>query len=150
MTSRTKNGLQRCAVLAVLVAVAAPGGASAHEYGNGGSGGHPGSAIARDGFRGNRGSAVHDAPPSGHAIHHGHHRYRYDPVDGYRRGVVGTSQPGPAGQLHVNHRNGVSSVQQVKDRYACDTYAVEQSGFDPTKIGGGVSPDAAPTRKAIY
>jgi len=41
-------------------------------------------------------------------------------------------------------------VQRVNDRYACDTYAVAQSGFDPTKIGGGVSPDAAPTRQAIY
>src|SRR5258705_2034240 len=147
MTTRTKYGLQRCAVLAVLLAAAASGGAFAQQHGDAGSRGHRVSAIGRHGFHG---SSVHDAPPSGHAVDHDHHRYRYDPVDGYRRGAVGTSQPGPAGQLHVNPRNGVSSVQQVKDRYACDTYAVEQSGFDPTKIGGGVSPDAAPTRKAIY
>ncbi len=62
----------------------------------------------------------------------------------------GTAQPAPDGQLYVYPRNGVSSEQQASDRYECDISAVDKTGFDPTKEDGGVSPEAAPAKRADY
>jgi hypothetical protein len=63
---------------------------------------------------------------------------------------AGTAQPAPDGQLFVYPKNGVSSEQQASDRYECDISAVEKTGYDPTKEDGGVSPDAAPPKRADY
>jgi Family of unknown function (DUF6515) len=49
--------------------------------------------------------------------------------------------PAPAGtQLFVYPRNGQSADQTAKDRYECHTWAVGQTGFDPTASGGNVAP----------
>jgi hypothetical protein len=41
------------------------------------------------------------------------------------------------GQLFVYPANGQSSAQLSDDRYQCHQAAVSQSGFDPTRSGGG-------------
>ncbi len=61
-----------------------------------------------------------------------------------------TGLPAPDGQLHVYRRTEVSRRQQAMDRYECDISAVDQTGFDPTKEDGGVSPEAAPAMQARY
>jgi len=59
--------------------------------------------------------------------------------------------PAPAGnQLFVYPRNGQSNDQQAKDKYECHTWAVGQSGFDPTASGGNVSPDQFAARNDAY
>ena len=61
-----------------------------------------------------------------------------------------TPQPGPIGGQLVYARTGVSRVQQANDRYACETYASDQTGFDPEKENGGISPRAASAKRADY
>ncbi len=61
-----------------------------------------------------------------------------------------TGQPAPDGQLFVYPKNGASHEQQASDRYQCDISAVDQTGFDPTEAEGGVSPEAAPAKRADY
>jgi len=51
-----------------------------------------------------------------------------------------TQQPPPApsvGQLFIYPRNGQSEKQQADDRYQCHSWAVGQTGYDPTKPPGG-------------
>jgi hypothetical protein len=62
---------------------------------------------------------------------------------------VGTVHAGPDGDWILDPRFGVPYAQQAKDRYECDIWAVDQSGFDPTKDDGGVSP-AVPGKRADY
>lgn len=42
-----------------------------------------------------------------------------------------------AGGLYVSPKNGQSSDQQASDRYACYTWAVKESGFDPSVSAAG-------------
>lgn len=67
-------------------------------------------------------------------------------------GIEGaTSAPAAAnlGSLFVYPRNGQSPEQQSTDRAECDRWAVEQSGFDPAREGGG-GPAAGPQKRADY
>lgn len=41
-------------------------------------------------------------------------------------------------KLFIYPKEGQSEEQQAKDRYQCHGWAVTQSGFDPTRAGGGV------------
>ena len=63
---------------------------------------------------------------------------------------VGTVHAGPDGDWIVEPLNGVSYVQQASDRYQCDIWAVDQTGFDPTKDDGGVPLQAVPAKRADY
>ena len=63
---------------------------------------------------------------------------------------LGTVKAGPDGDWVLEPRNGVSSVQTAKDRYECDIWAVDKTGFDPTQDGGGVPPEVAPGKRADY
>lgn len=55
-----------------------------------------------------------------------------------------TTQPADnSDQTFVYPKNGQSEEQTAKDRYECYRWAADQTGFDPTKNGGGV--DAADT-----
>jgi OmpA family protein len=38
-----------------------------------------------------------------------------------------------SGQMYVYPQKGQSAEQQEKDRYACHTWAVQQTGFDPSR-----------------
>lgn len=49
------------------------------------------------------------------------------------------TQPPGSNQIFVYPKNGQSTEQQKTDRYECHRWAVEQTGFDPTVAGGGVS-----------
>lgn len=62
----------------------------------------------------------------------------------------GAVQAGPDGDWILEPLNAVSYVQAARDRYECDIGAVDQTGFDPTKHDGGVSPDALPGKRADY
>ena len=64
--------------------------------------------------------------------------------------VASPGQPAPDGQLFVYAKDGVSPEQQMSDRYQCDTWAVEKTGYDPTLEDGGVSADVAPVKRAEY
>lgn len=63
---------------------------------------------------------------------------------------MGTVHAGPDGDWVVEPMDGVSYAQQARDRYECDIWAVDQTGFDPTKDDGGVPPDAVPAERADY
>ncbi len=58
--------------------------------------------------------------------------------------------PAPEDKVFVYPRNGQSQKQQDKDRYECHSWAMEQSGFDPTVAHGGVSADQVDTKSAEY
>jgi hypothetical protein len=63
---------------------------------------------------------------------------------------LGTVRAGPDGDWVLEPLSGVSYPQQARDRYECDIWAVDQTGFDPTKDDGGVPPDALPGKRADY
>ena len=45
--------------------------------------------------------------------------------------------PPPAEQLFIYPRNGQDEKQQADDRYQCHSWAVSQTGYDPTQPKGG-------------
>ena len=63
---------------------------------------------------------------------------------------MGTVHAGPDGDWVVEPQNGVSYAQEARDRYECDIWAADQTGFDPTEYDGGVPPDAVPDKRADY
>ncbi len=58
--------------------------------------------------------------------------------------------PPPSTQLFIYPRNGQTADQQAKDRYECHSWAVSQSGFDPTTSGGNVSPEQFGAKNDAY
>lgn len=62
----------------------------------------------------------------------------------------GTLHAGPDGDWVLEPASGVSYSRQAQDRYECDIWAVDQTGFDPTKDDGGVPPDTLPGKRADY
>jgi hypothetical protein len=71
-----------------------------------------------------------------------------DPPEGIES--AGTTQAPASDSIFIYPKNGQSSEQQARDRYECHRYAVEQTGFDPTQASGGVSPEAAASKRADY
>ena len=63
---------------------------------------------------------------------------------------AGTTQPPFGDTLYVYPKNGQSNEQQAKDRFECHQSAAGQSGYDPTKTGGGAAPDAAAEKRMNY
>lgn len=86
--------------------------------------------------------------------------YRYDDVyyarrdDGYvvvepPEGRYADSEPAGSDELFVYPAAGQSAEQQATDRFECHDWASSQTGYDPTRVSGGVPPeDAAPARAA--
>jgi hypothetical protein len=64
--------------------------------------------------------------------------------------AMGTVHAGPGGDWVVEPLNAGSYAQQARDRYECDIFAVDQTGFDPTKDDGGVTPEAVRGKRADY
>jgi len=62
---------------------------------------------------------------------------------------VGNASAGNA-DVYVYPKNGQSESQQSTDRYECHAWAVQQSGFDPTRPGGGVAESDIDARRADY
>jgi hypothetical protein len=56
----------------------------------------------------------------------------------------------PDGDLVVYPKKGGSYAQRSSDRYQCDIWAADATGYDPTKSHGGVRLDAEPARRAEY
>jgi hypothetical protein len=64
---------------------------------------------------------------------------------------IGTVHAGPDGDwILAPPLNGVSYAKQARDRYECDLWAVDKTGFDPTKDDGGVPTEAFPGKRADY
>jgi hypothetical protein len=53
-------------------------------------------------------------------------------------------------ETFVYPKNGQSEAQQSTDRYECHAWAVQQSGFDPTRPSGGVAENDIESRRAAY
>lgn len=61
-----------------------------------------------------------------------------------------STQPPASDTIFVYPKNGQSPEQMDRDRYDCQRSAVERSGYDPTRAGGGVPPDIAAAKRADY
>jgi hypothetical protein len=70
------------------------------------------------------------------------------PPDGIESG--GTTEAPASDQVFIYPKNGQSADQQQRDRYECHQFAVSQTGFDPTNPGGGVTADAADSKRSDY
>jgi hypothetical protein len=60
------------------------------------------------------------------------------------------STPSRNEEAFVYPKNGQSESQQSDDRYECHAWAVQQSGFDPTRPNGGVADSEIASRRADY
>ena len=60
------------------------------------------------------------------------------------------STPSSNDEIFVYPKNGQSEAQQSDDRYECHSWAVQQSGFDPTRPSGGVAESEIEFRRADY
>ncbi len=65
-------------------------------------------------------------------------------------GGAAPSAAAPAADIYMYPRNGQDADQQAKDRYECHRWAADQTGFDPTRAGGGVAGGDAPSRREDY
>jgi hypothetical protein len=70
------------------------------------------------------------------------------PPDGIE--ANGSTQAPASDQLFVYPKSGQSTEQQAKDRYECQRWAVDQSGFDPTVTGGGGAPGQVVQKRNDY
>jgi hypothetical protein len=55
-----------------------------------------------------------------------------------------------AEDIYVYPREGQSQAQTDADRYECHRWAVDETGFDPTRTDGGVGADQARAARAEY
>ena len=58
--------------------------------------------------------------------------------------------PSAVADLYVYPNAGQSADQQSTDRYECHRWAVDQTGFDPTRANGGVAPEATGQASDAY
>ena len=60
------------------------------------------------------------------------------------------SPPVVTDELYVYPKNGQSEQQQANDRYACHTWSVQQTGYDPTQPPTNLSQDELNTKRLNY
>src|SRR5689334_9835261 len=53
-------------------------------------------------------------------------------------------------EIFVYPKNGQSEERQATDRYECHSWAVEKTGFDPTRPHGNVSDDEIDSKRSDY
>ena len=53
-------------------------------------------------------------------------------------------------QLYIYPKEGQSKEQQATDRYECHRWALEQTGFDPSKPGGNVPTEDHTDKRVEY
>jgi hypothetical protein len=63
---------------------------------------------------------------------------------------AGTIQAPHTDNIFICPKNAQSSEQQQRDRCECHRSAVDQTGYDPTKSGGGVPSDLAASKRSDY
>ncbi len=56
----------------------------------------------------------------------------------------------PGADLFIYPKNGQTDEQQSTDKFECHKWASQQSGFDPTQSGGGVSADQNANARSAY
>ena len=64
--------------------------------------------------------------------------------------TTATTQAPPTDRLFVYPKKAQSTAQQSQDKYDCHRWAMEQSGFDPTKPGGGVPAAQVAQKRSDY
>lgn len=70
-----------------------------------------------------------------------------------REAEVSTTQPATAAggtDIFIYPKNGQNAEQQAQDRYECHSWAMSQTGFDPTQPSGGVDPSQTAGKRADY
>ncbi|MEO8016863.1 MAG: DUF6515 family protein [Pseudomonadota bacterium] len=60
------------------------------------------------------------------------------------------ADPGGSEEIFVYPKNGQGEEQQSTDRYECHRWAVEKTGFDPTRPSGNVAESAVDSKRADY
>jgi len=63
---------------------------------------------------------------------------------------VETAPPPAGADFFMYPRNGQSAQQQARDRYECHSWAVSQTGFDPTVAQGGVAASQNAIKRQDY
>jgi hypothetical protein len=58
--------------------------------------------------------------------------------------------PGGSDEIFVYPKNGQSEERQSSDRYECHRWAVDHTGFDPTRPAGDASESEAASKRADY
>lgn len=81
-------------------------------------------------------------------IYYAHRGDGYVVVEPPREPV--SQAPPPADQLFVYPRQNQSEPQQATDRYECHIWAVNQTGFDPTRLTGDASQAQTGEKRADY
>jgi len=82
--------------------------------------------------------------------------YRWDPartvyvVSDPPNGAPDNTSTSGSEQTFVYPKNGQSEEQTAKDRYDCYRWAADQSGFDPTKVAGGVNDSDSDNKRDEY
>lgn len=69
-----------------------------------------------------------------------------DPPEGASAAAVAAESD----EIFVYPREGQAEEQQARDRYECHRWAFEQTGFDPSLPGGGVSASENATARSDY
>jgi hypothetical protein len=59
-------------------------------------------------------------------------------------------QAGGSEEVFVYPKNGQSEEQQSTDRYECHRWAVDKTGFDPTRPSGNVPESDVDSKRADY
>jgi hypothetical protein len=82
--------------------------------------------------------------------------YRWHPAErGYivvnpPEDVDAHEEPEVPDELFVYPSAGQTKAQQATDRYECHRWAADESGFDPTRAGGGVPAEENYARRSNY
>jgi len=76
--------------------------------------------------------------------------HQYEVVDPPANVESAAVTPAPSENVFVYPNKNQSGEQQAKDRYECHRWAVDQTGFDPTMSGGGVSSDQTTAKRSDY
>jgi len=71
-----------------------------------------------------------------------------EPPDGIESAQ--TERTPASSPLVLYPQKGQSAEQQANDRYECHRWATQQTGFDPTVLGGNVPPEAVATKRDDY
>ncbi|MHB8091188.1 MAG: DUF6515 family protein [Syntrophales bacterium] len=82
-------------------------------------------------------------------VYYTHYADGYRVVDPPTENAVSQTPP-PAEQLFIYPRNGQDEKQQADDRYQCHSWAVSQTGYDPTQPQTGSATSQRSDNRADY
>jgi hypothetical protein len=76
--------------------------------------------------------------------------YRERDEGGYEVAAAPVPEDPPLDRLFVYPREGQSAEQQASDEYECHSWAVAQTGYDPTGVATGQTSTVSTTRRDDY